>query len=97
MQSARRGARLQRHVRNDGEIVQAILSGRTERFAELVDRHAPAVFRLQCAARDAEKMVAQLARSRRFDEIKKAANAADDLRSKAEAYLKEFERTQRCR
>ena len=37
-------------MRNDGEIVQAILSGRTERFTELVDRHAPAVFRLLRAA-----------------------------------------------
>ncbi|MEE8106840.1 MAG: RNA polymerase sigma factor [Planctomycetota bacterium] len=37
-------------MRNDGEIVQSILAGRPERFAELVDRHAPAVFRLLRAA-----------------------------------------------
>lgn len=37
-------------VRDDGEIVGAVLAGRTELFAELVDRHAAAVFRLVRAA-----------------------------------------------
>ncbi|MCZ6786000.1 MAG: RNA polymerase sigma factor [Planctomycetota bacterium] len=35
---------------DDGAIITAILEGRTDRFAELVDRHAPAVFRLIRAA-----------------------------------------------
>lgn len=37
-------------MRDDGEIVRAVIGGRTELFAELVDRHAAAVFRLVRAA-----------------------------------------------
>lgn len=37
-------------MRDDGEIVRAVVQGRTELFAELVDRHAAAVFRLVRAA-----------------------------------------------
>jgi len=35
---------------DDAEVVRAVLTGRAERYAELVDRHAPAVFRLVRAA-----------------------------------------------
>lgn len=35
---------------DDAEIVRAVLAGRTERFAELVERHAAAVFRIVRAA-----------------------------------------------
>jgi len=37
-------------VEDDGKIVRTVLEGRTELFAELVARHAPAVFRLVRAA-----------------------------------------------
>ena len=37
-------------MRDDGEIVRAVIGGRTELFAELVDRHAATVFRLVRAA-----------------------------------------------
>jgi RNA polymerase sigma-70 factor (ECF subfamily) len=37
-------------MRDDAEIVRAVAKGRTELFAELVDRHSAAVFRLVRAA-----------------------------------------------
>jgi len=37
-------------MRDDGEIVRAVVGGRPELYAELVDRHATAVFRLVRAA-----------------------------------------------
>ena len=64
---------------------------RLEKEASLLQRAAKAMYE----ARDAEKMVTQMARSRRFDEIRRAAEAADDLRAKAEAYFKDLERSQR--
>ena len=49
---------------DDGAIITAILEGRTDRFAELVDRHAPAVFRLIRAAirhrQDAEDLAQEV-------------------------------------
>ena len=37
---------------DDETLVEAVLAGRTECFATLVDRHAPAVFRLVRLGRD---------------------------------------------
>jgi len=49
---------------DDGEIVRAVLAGRTERYAELVERHAPAVFRVVRAtvrqAADAEDLAQEV-------------------------------------
>ncbi|MEE8106841.1 MAG: hypothetical protein V3T86_15010 [Planctomycetota bacterium] len=64
---------------------------RLEKEASMLQRAAKAMYE----ARDAEKMVTQMARSRRFGEIRRAAEAADDLHAKAEAYFKDLERSQR--